>query len=116
MTTTPETASSREVLDPVCGMTIDPADAAGQFEYRGKTYYFCHQSCLDRFRAAPEEFLSGDRSAPPAGSADIEAEYTCPMDPGARRVSQVRDGTRTSDGRTGHEDRVDLSDAPRDRP
>ena len=26
------------VLDPVCGMTIDRAEAVGQFEYRGKTY------------------------------------------------------------------------------
>jgi Cu+-exporting ATPase len=66
-------------------MTIDPADAAGHLEYQGKTYYFCHQSCLDRFRAAPEEFLNGDRSVPPAGSADMEADYTCPMDPEVRQ-------------------------------
>jgi Cu+-exporting ATPase len=81
MTTTPETASSREVLDPVCGMTIDPSDAAGHLAYNGTTYYFCHQSCLDRFRAAPEDFLT----VPPAASADTAAEYTCPMDPEVRQ-------------------------------
>jgi Cu+-exporting ATPase len=85
MTTTPHTVSSREVLDPVCGMTIDPADAAGHLDYRGTTYYFCHQSCLDRFRAAPEEFLNPRPSALPAASADMEAEYTCPMDPEIRQ-------------------------------
>ena len=40
------------VLDPVCGMTIDPAEAAGSWEYKGQTYYFCHPSCLTRFKAS----------------------------------------------------------------
>jgi P-type Cu+ transporter len=85
MTTTPEaaSASARGVLDPVCGMTIDPADAAGHLEHDGKTYYFCHQSCLDRFRESPEAFLN-PRSSPPVHD-DTEAEYTCPMDPEVRQ-------------------------------
>ena len=29
-------------LDPVCGMEVAPADAAGSFEYRGHTYLFCN--------------------------------------------------------------------------
>jgi len=41
------------VLDPVCGMTISPEDAVGEVEHKGQTYYFCSQSCLDRFRATP---------------------------------------------------------------
>jgi Cu+-exporting ATPase len=45
------------VLDPVCGMTISPEDAVGEVEHKGQTYYFCSQSCLDRFRATPEAFL-----------------------------------------------------------
>ncbi len=28
-------------VDPVCGMTVDPARAAGQTEHAGTTYYFC---------------------------------------------------------------------------
>jgi Cu+-exporting ATPase len=77
-----------EVLDPVCGMTIDPADAAGQFDYRGQTYYFCNPSCLERFKAAPESFLA---PAPPPPAAAASAgpdtrEYTCPMDPEVRRI------------------------------
>ncbi len=44
-------------IDPICGMTVDPATAAGRFEYRGETYYFCATSCLDRFRADPEKAL-----------------------------------------------------------
>jgi Cu+-exporting ATPase len=85
MTTTSEPSYIREVVDPVCGMTIDPADAAGRFDYKGTTYYFCHQSCLDRFRAAPEEFLNPDAAPKPAPARDADAEYTCPMDPEVRQ-------------------------------
>jgi P-type Cu+ transporter len=74
-----------EEIDPVCGMTVDPHDAAGRAEYRGRTYYFCNPSCLERFIASPESFVTetGERKEP----ADQEApaapgtEYTCPMHP-----------------------------------
>jgi P-type Cu+ transporter len=44
-------------IDPICGMTVDPASAAGRFEYKGNTYYFCAISCLEKFRANPEQAL-----------------------------------------------------------
>ncbi|MDH5740814.1 MAG: heavy metal translocating P-type ATPase, partial [Nitrospira sp.] len=44
--------------DPICGMTVDPAKAAGQFDHQGTTYYFCATSCLERFRVDPERALS----------------------------------------------------------
>ncbi len=53
-------------IDPVCGMTVQPATAAGSYEYRGTTYYFCNPSCLTRFKADPESFLKpkdGDAAA-----------------------------------------------------
>lgn len=40
-----------QVVDPVCGMTIDPASAAGTSERDGKTYYFCSTMCKERFDA-----------------------------------------------------------------
>jgi Cu+-exporting ATPase len=48
-------------LDPVCGMTVDPARAAGQFEHDGTTYYFCSKGCLAKFAADPQKYLSGAR-------------------------------------------------------
>src|SRR5262245_42448526 len=71
------------VVDPVCGMTIDPSDAVGHFDYKGQTYYFCAESCLEQFRENPEQFLNPD--ALPAGPIDLEAEYTCPMHPEVRQ-------------------------------
>jgi P-type Cu+ transporter len=69
------------VIDPVCGMEVDPSEAAGSHEYEGKTYYFCNPLCLDRFRAEPEAFLA-PAAKPPAPAA--AGEYTCPMHPEVR--------------------------------
>ncbi len=55
--------------DPVCGMTVDPAKAAGQHEYKGTLYYFCNPSCLARFKAEPERFLTS--GARPTGMAEL---------------------------------------------
>ncbi len=76
-------AGVEEVVDPVCGMTIDPADAVGQVDHEGHTYYFCNESCLERFRGNPREFL--EPSASPAAPAAPATEYTCPMDPEVRQ-------------------------------
>jgi Cu+-exporting ATPase len=42
--------------DPVCHMTVDEAKAI-RAEHDGKTYYFCAQSCKERFLANPERYL-----------------------------------------------------------
>ena len=66
-------------IDPVCGMAVDPATAAGSYDYKGTTYYFCNPRCRERFAAAPESFLQSKpvlSAPPPAGT-----QYVCPMDP-----------------------------------
>ena len=63
-----ETADAAEVVDPVCGMTITPADAVGHVEYKGQTYYFCAENCLERFRETPDAFLTGE---PPPAAAPV---------------------------------------------
>ena len=60
------TTPATEVVDPVCGMTITPEDSVGSVKYAGQTYYFCNQSCLERFRETPEAFLDG-AAKPPTG-------------------------------------------------
>src|SRR3569833_2587441 len=57
-------ASSGTARDPVCGMRVDPATAAGRFDHDGQTYYFCCQGCLEKFRAAPDTFLHPPTPAP----------------------------------------------------
>jgi Cu+-exporting ATPase len=65
-------------------MTISPDDAVGHADYKGQTYYFCSESCLESFRATPDAFL-GERPPVPVTAADVEREYTCPMDPEVRQ-------------------------------
>ncbi len=42
--------------DPVCGMEVKPS--ALKAEYKGATYYFCMESCRQRFLKAPDSFLA----------------------------------------------------------
>lgn len=75
---------SAEAHDPVCGMTVDPAKAAGQVVHQGETYYFCSKGCAAKFEANPEKYLhplAAPMQPQPAG-----AEYTCPMDPEVRQI------------------------------
>ena len=77
--------STGDIKDPVCGMTVAPSRAAGQFDYLGQTYYFCSKGCLERFRASPEQFLNSANTRAENTPAPTEVEYTCPMHPEIRR-------------------------------
>jgi YHS domain-containing protein len=44
------------VIDPVCGMYVDPEQAAGKSEYQGKTYYFCSAGCKKAFDKEPAKY------------------------------------------------------------
>ena len=73
-----------KVLDPVCGMTVDPATSKHRFEYQGETFHFCSGGCRTKFAADPKKYLEKDslpKAAVPEG-----AIYTCPMHPQIRQV------------------------------
>jgi len=55
-------------VDPVCGMTVNPANAGDlRSEHQGKTYYFCNRSCKESFDKDPQRYLSKTKgSEPPA--------------------------------------------------
>jgi Cu+-exporting ATPase len=77
-------APAVQAIDPICGMTVDPASAAGSAVYQGRTYYFCSEHCLHRFQADPERYLQPAAPAaesPQGSSAGKKVEYFCPMDP-----------------------------------
>ena len=70
-------------IDPVCLMDIEEEDSVGTVEHEGVTYYFCAESCLERFRETPAQFLGPEPYvAPPPEVGEGEAVlYICPMDP-----------------------------------
>ena len=51
-----ELVSEELVNDPVCGMEIAPASAAGSSQYEGQTHYFCNLKCKESFDAEPEKY------------------------------------------------------------
>src|SRR5215467_11818370 len=59
----PILSGAPKVKDPVCGMSVDPAKAAGKVEHKGKTYYFCSTRCAERFAQEPEKFLAAPGTA-----------------------------------------------------
>ena len=81
----PVHAASAEVLDPVCGMTISPEDAAGTHKHRGTLYHFCNPGCLEKFKADPERYLTPAKEESLWRNGE-QAEYTCPMDPEVRQL------------------------------
>src|SRR5262249_35923596 len=74
------------MIDPVCGMTVEPASAAGSHTHAGQTYYFCSLHCRDRFAADPARYLSPQAPPPAMPSPSPPApptsgQWTCPMHP-----------------------------------
>jgi P-type Cu+ transporter len=76
--------TSTKVLDPVCGMTVDPAKAAGTSEYRGETFHFCSKGCKAKFDADPQRYLAAPGSEPMRPAAVPMALHRHPaVPPGA---------------------------------
>ena len=50
------------VLDPVCGMKVDPATSKHRFDYRGETFHFCSAGCRTKFEADPKKYLEKDKT------------------------------------------------------
>ena len=99
---------TNKVKDVVCGMTIDPAKAAGSSEYQGETYYFCGKGCKAKFDADPGKYLSPVPQVP-APPAAATAEYTCPMHP---EIVQIGPGSCPLCGMALEPRVVSLDDGP----
>ncbi|ABD08564.1 Heavy metal translocating P-type ATPase [Rhodopseudomonas palustris HaA2] len=78
-------AADGKVIDPVCGMKVDPATTPHRFDYQGQTYFFCAASCRGKFAADPVSYLDKSK-AKPAPVVPEGTIYTCPMDPQIRQV------------------------------
>jgi P-type Cu+ transporter len=71
-------------IDPVCGMTVDPATSRHRHDYRDQAYYFCAAGCRGKFAAAPEKYLKPGVAPEPV---TVEGTiYTCPMHPEVRQI------------------------------
>ena len=67
-----------QVVDPVCGMTVDPAETPHATRHDGQTYHFCSARCLEKFGADLEQYLGVPAAREPMLKGTT---YTCPMHP-----------------------------------
>ena len=77
-------AAKDTVIDPVCGMAVDPHAAKHRHQHQGRSYYFCSAGCRTKFAADPAKYLAGgERTAEPVPEGAV---YTCPMHPEIRQI------------------------------
>jgi len=69
--TKPET----NLIDPVCGMVVDPETAAGVSERDGERYYFCSPMCKERFDAEAQG--AGAQTGRHVESNGVAAQTSC---------------------------------------
>ncbi|MGB8478966.1 MAG: heavy metal translocating P-type ATPase [Acidobacteriaceae bacterium] len=67
------------VKDPVCGMQVSPDKAAASVEHSEKKYFFCCDSCAEKFRSHPEQYtpteidpVCGMKVAPARAAGQVE--------------------------------------------
>ncbi len=79
-----EGSSLHLVIDPVCGMSVDPHKTAHRAEHHGHPYYFCSAGCRTKFLAHPARYLSlEERRAEPVPAGTL---FTCPMHPEIQQI------------------------------
>lgn len=71
-------ADANSVLDPVCGMTVDPHVGKPTYDHQGHIYHFCSAGCQAKFAANPEHYLNKQDEPEPAPPGTL---FTCPMHP-----------------------------------
>ena len=54
----PAVAAPTEVIDPICGMTVEIATARHRSDAGGRTTYFCCAGCRETFERNPERYLN----------------------------------------------------------
>src|SRR5450432_3764366 len=60
------------VRDPICGMVVDPKDAAAVAERGGETFYFCSEHCR-------QKFVGGETTPSSVVGQKLARKYFCPM-------------------------------------
>ncbi len=74
--------AANSAIDPVCGMSVDPATSPHRAEHHGQEQVFCSAGCRTKFIADPERYLEPQREPTAAMPGAI---YTCPMHPRIRQ-------------------------------
>ncbi|MFZ5542879.1 MAG: heavy metal translocating P-type ATPase [Pseudomonadota bacterium] len=81
-----------DTKDPVCGMPVDPASAAGRVTHGGRDYLFCSAHCMAEFKADPQRFVPesaagrAQQGAAPTRAAATAAAAGMPLQAALRKA------------------------------
>jgi len=67
----PSITSKKAVVDPVCGMTVDPCKTELTADYEDNRFYFCAEGCLNAFEKNPDKY----KNAPSVGKKGLWGRY-----------------------------------------
>jgi Cu+-exporting ATPase len=84
--------------DPVCGMDVNPEEAASSV-YKDKKYYFCSNACQQKFDENPEKFIRGEDSKNEEAEEQDQSKESRPAD---------KEGKQDTNAASGKGERVDL--------
>ncbi len=79
-------------LDPVCGMTVDPARAAASIEHNGVAYHFCGKGCAAKFQADPDRYLKPQPAPVTPALKSLDPVCGMTVDPARAAASIEHDG------------------------
>jgi P-type Cu+ transporter len=71
------------VIDPVCGMVVNPVEARGKAQHEGQTYYFCSPVCMHKFGLSPTKYLASVQEgaiqapAPDSSARKLDKDPVC---------------------------------------
>jgi P-type Cu+ transporter len=81
------TTNSEKFIDPICGMTVKPENAAASFEFGGKTTYFCSKGCYEKFKnqieMPPKAMIGLSRKKV------VEEDFATEIDPVCKMLVQL---------------------------
>ena len=56
--------AERTVVDPVCGMSVDPETTNIKVFIEGQNYFFCAEGCRAAFEENPEKYMAPECAKP----------------------------------------------------
>ncbi len=79
-----ETDNLKPYIDPVCGMKVGQ-NPEREITFRSEVFHFCSSKCMDKFGAAPENFIGKAARIESSTVAPAGSTYVCPMHPEIRQ-------------------------------
>ena len=86
--------ASGSVIDPVCGMSVDPAEAPAKWEHGGKKFFFCCNHCAEKFAAHPEQYLGRNWKPAPPSLVQLGASSSATSKPQKPPAVSGKEGVR----------------------